>query len=750
MKNIFKYLTLAAAAVCFVSCFQEKSEIPTYEPAAPVEGNQFYFAADIAQSYTIKPTTTEFKLPLRRYNSEAAATASIAVTDTSKVMFAEGTATLTVDFSKDSSVDTLVIPIDYSKFNYGDLFGVDLKISKETTPYGSSELHIEVALPEPWKSLGIGLYRDNMVSTFFGVDPTLEWEVEIEENELYPGLYRVLNAYGENYPYNDPGDWDDSKDYYMVIHAEDPTAVWIETYYSEMEWSYGQFIFASMAGYQIENGKTLAEVKAAGYTGTLENGIITMPVKGMLIAMSGYNNGGLYYGNNEGLFRVVLPGTVLSDYTIEMQYEGLLIDKNTGAEIASGEISFVGEDVNTVSVALVAGDDSNVAAALLEAEVPEGEEVPNVVSLEASGRFKIALPELSDYYTLLAVPTNSEGEFEWEYAIYETFQHKDFTVGIEAKGTETDINGKGTAAFSVAIGADVEFAKVAFIAGEDAEAALALIMADDESVVKVEESKDLVFDIPDGVEGKFIAVAVSFAYGEAWYLASAKVEYYAVSPWESMGYVMYTDDMIGPLFQAPVVSYYVPLEKNNLVEGLYRLVNAYGEYFPYNEPGDWDDSKDYYLEIHAENPDQVYFLEQDTGCNWGYGSMRVVSNVGRYIAAGYSADVIIANLGDIFGKLSDNKITFPEKSLIIFDDDGGYYGNQNTAFCIDFNDIVAELPAAGAPKQVKRVTRNGRSFQKIDKLPGMGALISVEKGKYKKVNMGVKENVLDNIEIASL
>ena len=426
MKNVFKYLTIAAASmICLVSCFQEKSEIPVYEPADAVPGAQYFFPSDAATLYVIKPTTTELKVPVSRLVKDAASSATIAVTDTSKVMYAEGAADVTVAFAANVQTDTLVIPIDYTKFAFGDYFGVDLAIKAETTPYGIASLHIEVSLPEPWKALGTGLYRDDLVTTFYGVDPSLEWEVEIEENELYPGLYRVVNAYGENYPYNDPGDWDDSKDYYMVIHAEDPEAVYVEMYYSEMSWSYGQFIFGSLAGYQIANGKTLAEMKEAGNTGTLSGGVITMPAGKMLIAMSGYNSGGLYYANNSGMFRVVLPGVVLADYTIGLEFEGLLTNKE-GQDFAQANIAFEGEDVTSVAVLMVQGKDPAAAEAILVPEVaPEEGEDPGYIVVTDPGIVKFAFAEDApiDKYTIYAVPVNPNGEFEWEYALYETFQY---------------------------------------------------------------------------------------------------------------------------------------------------------------------------------------------------------------------------------------------------------------------------------------------------------------------------------------
>jgi hypothetical protein len=41
--------------------------------------------------------------------------------------------------------------------------------------------------------------------------------------------------------------------------------------------------------------------------GTLENGIITFPERSLLMSMANYEDGAMYYANNNGAFKVVLP-----------------------------------------------------------------------------------------------------------------------------------------------------------------------------------------------------------------------------------------------------------------------------------------------------------------------------------------------------------------------------------------------------------------------------------------------------------
>ncbi len=161
---------------------------------------------------------------------------------------------------------------------------------------------------------GIALYRDDFFTTFFGVS-NVEYKVEVQENAGKPGIYRLKNVYGEAYPYNEPGDWDDSKDYYLIVNAEDPECVYISTQATGCDWSYGVCYVSSIAGLRLAQGKTKDEVKALGAFGTLSNGVITFPKGTLLFGMADYNNGGLYTANKNGMFRIILPGGKPVDYS---------------------------------------------------------------------------------------------------------------------------------------------------------------------------------------------------------------------------------------------------------------------------------------------------------------------------------------------------------------------------------------------------------------------------------------------------
>lgn len=242
-----------------------------------------------------------------------------------------------------------------------------------------------------WISLGKATYREDCLTTFYDVE-NLEYQLELREAEQQPGYYRLVNPYGEAYEYNEEGDWDENNEYYLEIHAEDPTAVWIDDSDTGCDWGKGNFHIWSMAGRYLNAGYPLEQVKAAGYCGTLVNGIITFPTRGLLI-YRGSTSEGLYYANTNGMFYVALPGYKMADYSAEIEYAGLFTDPSNKV-YALADYKLAGADAKKASVCKVAVipqdyDASAVADAIAAGEYPASD-LDDVLKNE---RIQIEIPE---------------------------------------------------------------------------------------------------------------------------------------------------------------------------------------------------------------------------------------------------------------------------------------------------------------------------------------------------------------------
>ncbi|MDE6238916.1 MAG: hypothetical protein K2M54_02895 [Muribaculaceae bacterium] len=146
---------------------------------------------------------------------------------------------------------------------------------------------------DEWTSVGYAEYTDGFVCSLFDV-PILTLDVEVQENNDYPGVYRLVDPYK---------DWCDQLgiDYnagkhYMIIDASVPDEVILYT--SELGFQmnsrYGDMYGSSMAYVLLSQ-----ERNPAGYYGTLEDGAITFPTGTLLVAMENYNNGSFYYANTD-------------------------------------------------------------------------------------------------------------------------------------------------------------------------------------------------------------------------------------------------------------------------------------------------------------------------------------------------------------------------------------------------------------------------------------------------------------------
>lgn len=150
-------------------------------------------------------------------------------------------------------------------------------------------------------------------------------------------------------------------------------------------------------------------------------------------------------------------------------------------------------------------------------------------------------------------------------------------------------------------------------------------------------------------------------FGDASYTFAA-----GMSGYEDMAdSCLYTDDCLASLLSVPNAKYKVRIQKNVAKNGWYRLVNAYGAAYPYNDPSNYDAANDYYMEIDASDPDFVYVVGGEQGCDYGAGMTTVLSYVQYYMMNGKSLDDVKAAKPELFGKLKDGVITMPAKSMIV-------------------------------------------------------------------------------------
>lgn len=156
----------------------------------------------------------------------------------------------------------------------------------------------KVGEENPWVSLGMAMYTEDCLTTFFDV-PNETYPVEVREHKDNPGLYRIIHpyaAYGA----------DTSSEYFIEIDARDPEGVYIPGYYGTgLDVGYGEVGISSVVYYYMDKGgEQFDALKDNGFCGILADNVITFPAGSLLISMANYQSGGWYGSNINGAFRL--------------------------------------------------------------------------------------------------------------------------------------------------------------------------------------------------------------------------------------------------------------------------------------------------------------------------------------------------------------------------------------------------------------------------------------------------------------
>ena len=410
---------------------------------AAVPANQVYFSNTEPSTIQIDKNAGSFNITLHRVDSVGQLTVPLTFTPGEGNIY---TVPASVTFADGSKTADIKVTYDPATAKYGSYTGGTIAVSGADidNTYGLSSYTFTAGATE-WvdfaENKSVGSYREDMLTSLFKVENVV-YDVKIQKSIVNEGMYRMVNVYSKNYPYNEDGDYDTSKDYYWVINATDPDHVYFETYNSEMAWSYGQFSFTSMVAYFLSKGNTLEKIKQAKpeLFGTLKNGIITMPAKSMLVSMANYNDGEWLYGNPNGKLAVALPGYTIADYSVEAAFKGRFTDASDN-DFATFTLT-LGSDVASVKCALAApGDDvDKVASGIADGSVKS-------VSATASGDVELPFTDSGDY-TLVVVTYNANGDVVGTYTVGQKLKSSKeaveqftdiasgtFTIGAEDKST---------------------------------------------------------------------------------------------------------------------------------------------------------------------------------------------------------------------------------------------------------------------------------------------------------------------------
>ena len=376
MKRLAYIFLAASVMAALFSCTKEES---TYEPGPKVDGSEYYFNSGTATAVEIGQNTEKVTIDVYRVQTASAATYTINVADTSKLICPTGTAT--ANFAAGQNKATVSFPIDPTKFIFAKDYAVKYSVTSEDTPYGMGEVTVKYKYPTPIKSLGKGTFADS----WLGVSTT----PEIRQSLLDPNEFHIVKFYGSNsddlilhiakagdtfgyYTYKEDG---------LVWYDDTAMGITYKDIYSGG--TSDPVYLCHVATFKSRVSDELcSNCKVVAWQSNGLPGIITLGGSWYMYGLGGYTNFG-------PVIQIIFPGYDPKDYTITAAYAGIFkdVDENPYGEAT---VAF-GKDVESGVATVVAGDSEEAIAAAAEALVA-GTAEP-LVTFEKGQAARVALPE---------------------------------------------------------------------------------------------------------------------------------------------------------------------------------------------------------------------------------------------------------------------------------------------------------------------------------------------------------------------
>lgn len=227
--------------------------------------NLAYFACDFA-----KGALTE---------DEVAALAQQIIDDKDKELYSESGANVLLPISENGTYTLVAVGYDEG---YNVVYTTSYVFEFETVKSESE-----------WEKYGEADYTEVFFMDIYGLLP-VTYPVQVERNIENPGIFRLVNPYADWSTYGGYNTYLEKGNHYLTIDCTDPKAVNILE--SDLGVSlipeYGYLSVTSQANIILEAGNaTYDQLKAYGYYGVLEDGVITFPAGTIIGALSDFYDG---------------------------------------------------------------------------------------------------------------------------------------------------------------------------------------------------------------------------------------------------------------------------------------------------------------------------------------------------------------------------------------------------------------------------------------------------------------------------
>ena len=417
MKNFkFLYLLLAAVGVVtFTSCSEE------WTPG-PKDTNMGVFFPEV-NNFEVTAEDTSVVLDVARSSADDAASVSLRyeVKDAAGELVDFFTAPTSVEFAAGETKTTLTFSFDGSQLVMGEPYSVYVKLDEaEASTYATSEATFTVILPEPWTSMGQGIFFDEILCELFAEADAfrgLGAYVEFQQNDLDPNRIRVKNPFAPatlGAMWGGVPSWlvsNVSGDSYLEFDITDPNNVRVGQAVNLGE--DGQLFFFNLGMPDSGYDDIVCFVPDATPI-VLQDGIIKFPQASVWL---GVVAGGEFLGtftqkgNANGFMQFYLPGVEFVNYDMEAAYDGMYVSADGATAKAIFNFA-LGADIASYKFAFVPGDVTADPSETAEAIVAGSEDLVIFESDAETKKWEVELTK--GVWTLVAVPYTAEGEARLE------------------------------------------------------------------------------------------------------------------------------------------------------------------------------------------------------------------------------------------------------------------------------------------------------------------------------------------------
>jgi hypothetical protein len=417
MKNFkFIYLLLAVVgAITFASCEHKYAD---WTPGEPDKGLGVYFPS--TQGFMVAATDTSVDIVVARAKTDDAASVTLRyeAKDASGKATELFTVPSTVDFAAGEAETNLTIAFDGTQLELGKAYSIVIKLDEaEASSYAISEATFSIIIPEPWISMGEGIYFDEILCELFAEADAfrgLGTYVEFEKHELEANRIRVKNPFAPAtigamwgavptwLAYNVEGDA------YLEFDIADPNNVRVGQAI-DLGAGPGQLFFFNL-GMPSSGYDDIVCFVLDSTPIVLADGIIKFPQGNVWL---GVVAGGSFLGtftktgNANGFMQYYLPGVDFVNYDMEAAYDGMYVSADGSTAKAIFNFA-LGTDIASYKFAFVPGDVTADPSETAEAIVAGSEDLVIFESDAETKKWEVELTK--GVWTLVAVPYTAEGE----------------------------------------------------------------------------------------------------------------------------------------------------------------------------------------------------------------------------------------------------------------------------------------------------------------------------------------------------